>query len=129
MSKGIFGDWDPFVGLFDAFKQDVTPDPGSQVVKSTTKQLQYTSTLTDLAMVLVVDVPGVDTKSLTVERTGQVLSIEGARGKSHLTQRFTIDMDFDLQTMHVSYKLGQLTFVIARRKLGSDTFQVPIEFK
>jgi HSP20 family molecular chaperone IbpA len=123
--------WDPFYELFGIFgktKQKLLT-PEAKSVTTVNKGLPYQVTLSDMAMTMVIDVPGVDTKCLFVEHTGQTLVIEGKRGAKNFVQRFTIDYEFDLHGMCASYKLGQLTFVIARRKLGADTHHVNIEFK
>jgi len=119
LTKDLFGD------LFSNFSLD-------KVFKTTettsTETRSYRTTSDGAGLVLEVDLPGVDPKTVTLEVIPNQIIVKGKRGDKAFTQKFTLAPGYETRTASASMAHGQLTVTVAGSASPSP-LRIPIEIK
>ena len=120
LTKDLFGD------LFSSFSLDKVFKTTETTVTSETRS--YRTVSDGAGLVLEVDLPGVDPKTVTLEAFPNQLVVKGKRGDKSFTQKFTLAPGYETRTARASMAHGQLKVKVAGSASPAPVM-IPIEIK
>jgi len=114
---------DTFSELFSTFNEKQAK-LGSSTTPATSDLRSWRSKSDDTGMTLEVDLPGISPKDVTLWAVDNQLTVMG-KGERKFTNRYTIDVEYDVLTATASMKNGQLR-VRLERAPAKDAKRIPI---
>jgi hypothetical protein len=131
--KGLFGAGafsDVMDELFAPFTKSLSTRKEATATALVTKAAlpKHTTTKTEGGMTLAIDLAGIDPKTMSLARVGNLLVMRYARGEAKCKVTYTLSDGYDIASANAHWLLGQLCITVT----GTDdppSVSIPIDIR